>query len=245
MKILIVRHGDPDYARDSLTPKGWQEARLLAQRLAPLPIDAFYVSPLGRAKDTASCTLELAGRSATECDWLTEFNPPSVQRPDLEEGKRFVAWDWLPSHWLDRPILMDWEHWFEDPCFSEAGVGQAYHRVTAAFDQLLAQHGYQREGLTYRPLKPNHDTICLFCHFGVQGVLLSHLLNVSPMPLWQGFVAAPSSVTTLSTEERREGVAIFRMSSYGDISHLYAGQEPPSTAARFCECFTDFQDRHD
>ena len=26
MKILIIRHGDPDYAADSLTEKGWREA---------------------------------------------------------------------------------------------------------------------------------------------------------------------------------------------------------------------------
>ena len=33
MKLLIVRHGDPDYSIDSLTPKGWREAELLKDRL--------------------------------------------------------------------------------------------------------------------------------------------------------------------------------------------------------------------
>ena len=32
MKILLIRHGDPDYEKDSLTEKGWHEAELLAQR---------------------------------------------------------------------------------------------------------------------------------------------------------------------------------------------------------------------
>lgn len=54
MKLLIVRHGDPDYTIDSLTEKGWREARYLAQKLSKLEIKDFYVSPLGRAKDTAS-----------------------------------------------------------------------------------------------------------------------------------------------------------------------------------------------
>ena len=27
MKLLIVRHGDPDYTIDSLTEKGWREVR--------------------------------------------------------------------------------------------------------------------------------------------------------------------------------------------------------------------------
>lgn len=244
MKLLIIRHGDPDYSIDSLTPKGWKEADLLAKRIAPLPVAAYYVSPLGRAKDTASRTLQLAGRTAVECDWLREFNP-LVHRPELPEGERRCAWDWLPADWLSRPALLDRDHWYEEPCFVQAGVEQEYRRVITAFDGLLASHGYVRDGLYYRAEKPNHDTLCLFCHFGVECVLLSHLMNVSPMVLWQGTVAAPSSVTTLYTEERREGIAAFRMASFGDISHLYAGGEPPAFAARFCECYTDTGDRHD
>ena len=30
MRLLIVRHADPDYSIDSLTPAGWEEAKLLA-----------------------------------------------------------------------------------------------------------------------------------------------------------------------------------------------------------------------
>lgn len=33
MRLLIVRHADPDYSIDSLTPAGWEEAKLLADRL--------------------------------------------------------------------------------------------------------------------------------------------------------------------------------------------------------------------
>lgn len=47
MKLLIVRHGDPDYSIDSLTPKGWREAELLKNRLTKLDVAAFYCSPLG------------------------------------------------------------------------------------------------------------------------------------------------------------------------------------------------------
>ena len=60
MKLLFIRHGDPDYEKDSLTEKGWHEAELLGQRMANTPVTAFYVSPLGRAKDTASKTLQKA-----------------------------------------------------------------------------------------------------------------------------------------------------------------------------------------
>ena len=34
MKLLIVRHGDPDYDIDSLTEKGWKEVEYLSQKLS-------------------------------------------------------------------------------------------------------------------------------------------------------------------------------------------------------------------
>ena len=33
MRILLIRHGDPEYVNDSLTEKGRKEAHMLASRL--------------------------------------------------------------------------------------------------------------------------------------------------------------------------------------------------------------------
>ena len=82
MKILIVRHADPDYSVDSLTKKGWREAEYLAERLSKLKVKDFFVSPLGRAKDTASLTLKKMQRTAKEYPWLREF-APTIIRPDV------------------------------------------------------------------------------------------------------------------------------------------------------------------
>ena len=138
-----------------------------------------------------------------------------------------------------------YDHWFENERMQEANMKYHYDKVTGEFDKVLAEHGYVREGHYYRVEKANNDTLVFFCHFGLGCVLLSHLLSVSPMVLWHGAVAAPSSVTTLTSEERRKGIASFRMSSYGDISHLYAHNEPPAFAARFCECYDNKDERHD
>lgn len=32
MRLIFIRHGEPDYEHDSLTEKGWREAKLLAAR---------------------------------------------------------------------------------------------------------------------------------------------------------------------------------------------------------------------
>ena len=109
---------------------------------------------------------------------------------------------------------------------------------------MLQRHGYVHNGLLFRAERPNTDTLVLFCHFGVECVLLSHLLGLSPYPLWQGFVALPTSVTTMVTEEREEGIASLRCSGFGDLSHLYAAGEPASFQARFCEVYTNFDERH-
>lgn len=135
--------------------------------------------------------------------------------------------------------------WCDCDAFAKAGVEREYNRVTAHFDDLLTELGYHREGKCYRVEKSNNDTYVFFCHFGLECVLLSRLLNVSPMILWHGMCAAPTSVTTVVTEERREGIASFRMLSFGDISHLYANDEPPAFAARFCESFSNVGERHD
>lgn len=242
MRLIIIRHGDPDYSIDSLTEKGWREAELLSERIAKLDVKAFYVSPLGRARDTASLTLKKMGRTAAECGWLEEF-PARICRPDVP-GHRSIAWDWLPEDWTADPRYFDREKWCETEVMRESGVDKLYRQVTESFDALLAEHGYTREGELYRAQRPNRDTIVFFCHFGVECVLLSRLMNVSPMILWHGTCAAPTAVTTVYTEERREGKASFRVNAFGDISHLYAAGEEPAFAARFCETF-DGEERHD
>ncbi len=242
MRLLMIRHGDPDYEKDSLTETGWREAELLARRLEKLDIAAFYVSPLGRARDTASCTLKAMHRSAETLDWLREFPP---HRLDADIGRQTPLWDWLPGTWTKEPRFYDKDAWFQVPVMEQAGAETEYRRVTAGLDALLEQHGYRRNGMIYDVVRPNRDTIALFCHFGLECVLLSHLIGASPMVLWHGTCVAPTSVTTVMTEERRQGIASFRMSSFGDVSHLTAAGEEPSFSARFCETWDCQEERHD
>ena len=58
MKLIFVRHGEPDYAHDCLTENGILQAKKTAERLQNEPISAVYSSPMGRAVQTASFTAE-------------------------------------------------------------------------------------------------------------------------------------------------------------------------------------------
>ena len=97
MRLIIVRHGDPNYEIDSLTEKGWREAEFLSVRMEKQlqkEHTYIYTSPLGRAKDTASLTLKKLGMTATEFKWLREFEAPAI---DEDTGTYKVCWDLLPA----------------------------------------------------------------------------------------------------------------------------------------------------
>ncbi len=242
MKLIIIRHADPDYAMDSLTEKGWREAELLAGRISSMNVRDFYISPLGRAKDTAAVTLKKMNREGRILSWLREFHAPVL---DEKTGRERIPWDQLPGDWTKIREYYDKDYWHTVPVMQAGHVIEEAMRVYEGLDEILKEHGYEREGEIYRAVRANNDTIAFFCHFGVKCVMLAHLLGISPMVLWHGFCAAPSSVTTLVTEERRRGIAYFRLSSFGDISHLYAAGEKPAFAARFCEAYDNEEERRD
>lgn len=244
MKLIMVRHAEPDYSIDSLTEKGWREAEFLSRRMAKVDIDHIFVSPLGRAKDTCSLTERVTGIKAVEKRWLREF---LSQKKDAmaAAGERPAVWDQLPGKWTGEPRYFREEEWYQTPYMRRWNVEEEYRWVTGEFDALLEEFGYKREGHYYRVTQANEKTLVFFCHFGLEMVLLSHLMSVSPMILWHGICAAPSSVTVINTEERREGIASFRASQIGDISHLYVEEEEPSFAARFCELYENKEQRHD
>ncbi|MFR6496883.1 MAG: histidine phosphatase family protein [Ruminococcus sp.] len=235
MKLLFIRHGDPDYEKDSLTEKGWHEAELLGQRMANTPVTAFYVSPLGRAKDTASKTLQKVGRDATELRGCRISRTHS----DFHTGEPRIAWDQLQTD-RRRSTRQDT---LAETLPTQGHVIDEAKRVWNGLDDPT-QHGYEQENnftvqFSQTKRRWRFSATCVTC------VMLSHLLGISPMILWHGFCAAPTSVTSLITEERREGVALFRMNAFGDTAHLYANQEEPAFAARFCEMYANQEQRHD
>ena len=257
MRILMIRHGDPDYEHDCLTETGRREAALLAEAADDLEVGECFVSPLGRAKETASYTLDRLKRTARTLDWLQEFPAkldingseelirayPNTEKRDGRYVPRIV-WDAMPSYYLRHPEYMDREGWRDSEAARRSDMIQVYDDVTGSLDRLLAGHGYVRDGLLYRVEKANTDTITFFCHFGLTCVLLSHLMNVSPFALWHGMALAPTSVTEVVTEEREQGTAIFRSLRLGDVHHLLAGGTKPSFSARFCETYNNVEQRH-
>ena len=234
MKILLIRHGDPDYEHDTLTEQGWVEAELLARRLQSAAIDDFYLSPLGRAQDTAGVTLKALGRTGETLPWLREFWG-GFDEPYT--GMRRCPWNLMPQYWTAQEKLLHPTQWREDGLLRTGDVAEVYDETAVGVDELLARYGLIRQGNLYTG-ENNHKTIALFCHFGISMAILSHLM-ISPAVLWQAFFMPTASVTTLVTEERTKGKIIFRCCGLGDASHLEGQGRVMGRSGLMRECFED------
>ncbi len=240
MKLILIRHGDPDYDRDSLTEKGKREAIALARYMKHTRMDHVYCSPLGRARETCLAVRREAGFDFEELPWLREFNA-EIKLPYLDE--KSFCWDLLPAYAAEHPLLFDPVHWMEDDIFTGSDLPEKWAAVRSGLDELLAKHGYRHDGYLFRVEKANRDNLVLFCHFGITAVMLGILTNNSPYVFWQHFCSLTTSVTTLATEERERGITSFRCIGFGDLSHLALAGEEASFSARFCETF-DSDERH-
>lgn len=258
MRIIFVRHGEPDYINDTLTEKGWREARLLAERISKWNVTEFYCSPLGRARDTASCTLKKLNRTAITLDWMQEFYYPV---DDPVTGRHGVPWDFVPSCWSNDPLMLDIDRWVNGEIPKQNPmIATEYKSVCQHMDELLASYGYVRENHFYRMpdakerfisstfapsnpkmLKefPDTDNPCIvfFCHLGITCIILSHLLNIPFQVLAHGVFLPTTSLTILSSEERWGREAYFRAQAIGDVHHLLSGSEPISSAGAFSKVF--------
>ena len=227
MRLILIRHGDPDYEHDSLTEKGFREANLLAERAKKWKVDDVFVSPLGRAVATSKPCLAVWKKEATVLDWAREF----VYLVDDGRGGKRIPWDFFPSEWTSTDENFHENDWVNTPRM--LSLKQEYENVCNGVDGLLEQYGYVRNGRAYRAVNRSDKTVVIFCHFGVSMIFLSHLLNLPAQALLHGVYLAPTSVTVLNTEERVSDEAYFRAERIGDTLHLKEGGEPVSASGYF------------
>ena len=266
MRLIFIRHGDPDYSIDNLTEKGKREVALLTDRICTWQdITAFFTSSMGRAIATGQPALEKLGRTAHVCPWLREFTFPVKYPDDYPDknlrGKESHPWDLLPQYFNSNPDFFDKDKWLQTDFMKSGKIKDHYQDVCSGIDNLLEHYGYVRNSSNFYDVKnplPNHnwnevlekyhlksikddypkgDTLVFFCHLGVMFAIISHLIGLSPMQLWQGFFVAPTSVTILNSEERIKGQAWFRVERLGDTRHLTNGGENISSSGSFSPVF--------
>ncbi len=241
MRLVFIRHAEPDYEHDCLTEKGYREADILAKRVASWEhVRKIYVSPVPRAQMTAAPSLALRGETAETIEWLEEFR---YYTPNPVTGKMHVPWDLQPEYFTPIDEMYDPVRWQETEFYTtHPGLVPGYRDLCESVDALLAGYGYVREGRMYRldPEKTDgddEDMIVLFCHFGITNFILSHMIGISPAILCMNFLSLPTGITVVNAEKSAEGNALWRIQFYGDTSHLREAGEPVSASAAWSTVF--------
>lgn len=215
MRIIFVRHGEPDYARDCLTDEGLRQAEAAAERLSGEGITRIFSSPNGRAKQTAAATAKRLGLPMTVLDYMHEITWGGPGIP--VDGHPWTLGDWLLEKDNFDFYARDWQ---QHPWFKGNAATEDYRRVTARFDALLQSFGYIHDGRRFLCRNASAETIALFSHGGSGACALSGLLSL-PFP----YVACvlPYDFTSVIIVELpvREGEYVHpRLELFNDVAHI-------------------------
>lgn len=158
MELLLIRHGLPRRthatvgpADPSLDELGLRQAEALAAWLVDEDLDALYVSPLARARETAAPVEAALGMEATVRDGIAEWDReasayiPTEDLPDVAPDiwEALAGGDWAALG-IDLPEFL--------------------HRVTTSIDEIAAAHPAQRVGVV--------------CHGGVINAYVARVLEL-------------------------------------------------------------------
>ena len=223
MLFFYIRHGDPTYHPDALTPLGRRQADAVAKRLALFGLDRIYTSSSNRAIETAQPTCELLKLESTELDFANEHHA-WMELGVVVDGRR----RWLFASPEHRPILASAEvralgdRWYEHEAFAEHDYKSGIERVARETDALFASLGYEhiRGSGTYRAVRPNDERVALFAHQGFGLAFFSQLLDIPYPQFALQFDMCHSGVTVVEFKDEG-GIAIPKICTFSSDSHLY------------------------
>ena len=228
MLLLYVRHGDPIYSPDSITPLGERQAEAIGKRIARYGVDEIYSSTSTRAQMTAQPTAEILKKEIVTSEIFLENRVWSEFAISAEDGKRHWFWDvpkmkqLLSSHEVIRLGL----EWYKHPELAQFEKG--FLRVYDELDEFLLTKGYEHERGTgrYKIAEPSKKRVALFAHAGYGTAFLSCLLDI-PLPLISmHFDLQTTGMTVINFENSNNGYSIPRVLTYSNDAHLYAENLP-------------------
>ena len=176
MRLIFVRHGEPDYVRDCLTETGKKQAAAAAVRLEREGITEIYASPQGRAAETAAYTAARLGLPVRTLEYMHEI---SWGGPDVpERGHPWTLSDRMIS---EEDFDFYSQDWRKHPYFANNVAVKYLDAIAPAFDEFLLAHGYRHEGTRFFCETDISRNVALFSHGGSGACVLSHLLAL-PFP---------------------------------------------------------------
>ncbi len=220
MRIYLIRHGDPNYKDNSLTPKGHIEAEALARHLekSRVKYTAIYASSYGRAIETAEHTAARLGLDLRILDFMHEISY-GLHGATAEEKVRYSPWK-APQDLVEQDVALPSYDYTGYWGYKGTRLEEAENRVIRGFDLWLEQtQGLRREGTRYVCSRENTDEILIFCHGGTISCLIGHLLNIGPLAGCMSFRIHTTGITTVEfrCEARKTILPIFK--GISDFAH--------------------------
>jgi probable phosphoglycerate mutase len=218
--VYLLRHGEPDWSPaggpsvndPELTPYGHAQARAAAERLARARIDAIYVSPYRRARETAAPLAALTGLEPSIVPGLAEIGV-AVQGLSQEDVDRYFV------EGTRRPLGEHWQGWPGAESFRE------FHtRVTRAMTDVLARHGMhaeRNEDFTVWHAQASLPNVVIVAHGGTNSVALTHLLDLPPVPWeWLRFESELAAFSVLQARPLGPAGQVWSLQNFNEVDHL-------------------------
>ncbi len=220
MRIVFVRHGHPDYAKDCLTSLGKQQALACAEKMAYENIGKIYSSTCGRAFETAQATAERIGLSVIPLDFMREIRWGETDGTAelIDNGH-----PWNTSEELvkdpDFDIMSD--DWKSHKYFSGNKALASIEAVGENFADWLVSFGYKflPDGRIYCERECN-ETVALFSHGGSGAAALSKLFNLSFPFICLTFAMNFTSITVVDIPSNEGDIVLPRIIRLNDDRHV-------------------------
>lgn len=175
-----------------LNENGRRQAQTVARRLAPLPINAIYTSPVTRCVETAEYIARQCQLNLIELEEIGEVRYGKWEGKKIKkltQKKQWFAVQFFPSR-------------FRFP--NGEALPEVQFRAVQALEKLCARHP--------------KENIVVVSHADVIKLLLAHYLGVH-IDLFQRIAIAPASVSVLALPENGT-VRILRLNDDGPLRPL-------------------------
>ena len=224
MLLYYVRHGDPIYNPDSLTPLGHRQAEAVAKRLTQHGIDEIYASTSTRAMLTSQPTCEILGKEATLLDWCHEGQAAKYFWFESDNGER--GWAFHQKGYIEKfaskEVVDLGAKWYEHPDFANKNFKEGIEETKKKAFEFLAGLGFEydeQKGM-YKATAKGNKRIALFAHQGM-GLLLLSIISLIPYPTFSTrFDMTHTGVTVIEFPET-DGYVLPKILTLSNDSHIF------------------------
>jgi broad specificity phosphatase PhoE len=200
-RLLLIRHGEVDtryqnkfggWIDMNLSPKGRNQAGILADYLRRKTLDAVYASPMKRVQQTVAPTLKRNGHDQTILNGLREIN--------------FGDWTGLGWQEVEERFKFQSHEWLEQIQSGGAPNGESgrvfRQRVEPCLLQIISRHRGQN--------------VAIFCHGGVIRMMLAILLKL-PLPKTNHFDIEYAGITQVALHHHMAEIELLNFTPWRDL----------------------------